>query len=139
MYKIRFLESINTSEAGNVSKICVENIFSDGKALTKLSQSWKKVMGFKRVESIEVMKGGKLSKAQVVEMFYPEQTITEEEAIIKAELLGKEIKSDTEDDKLKALLVEEAKSLGIKVTGMMKAETIQKKIDEAKESKEEEI
>ena len=93
MYKIKFLKSVSTTKAGKITTESIANIYGDGKELVNISQNWK-AMGFLRVESIEVLKSldrknpTKLKKSEVVEMFYPTKTVTDEEKEIKNELLS---------------------------------------------------
>jgi hypothetical protein len=143
MYKIKFLESLSSTSDGTEIRTTIENIYGEDRNLTNLAKGWKTILGFKRVESIEIMKGAKLKLPEVVEMFYPSKNITPEQQVIKDRLLSKDVQSKQVtqpkeatqpkgDDELKELLIKEAEALGIKVTRLMKLETIQRKIDEQK-------
>lgn len=157
MYKIKFLESVTMTEAGNIQAKTVENIYGDGKELQVIVDSWK-TMGFKKVESIEVLKGSKLKYEDIVNAFYPEKEnrellcekqiidkgtniipLSDEEKTIKNELLKSKLleKKPKTDKKLKDKLIEEAKNMGIKSAHLMSIDTLKNKIKEISDKDEE--
>lgn len=74
MYKIKFLDSLKTNrEQTETAPIFREQYFGDVD-LPEMARWWK-LLGLKRIESIEIVKPGKRTIPEVIELLYPEYTI----------------------------------------------------------------
>ena len=158
MYKVKFLQSIETVGMNAVKRFH-SVVYSDG-TIAKRAAMFKS-MGFKGIDSVELLpaskkrSAGKLSVKEVLDLFYPEETIAagikivispEDKAIKDAALKnsGKQKDEKPADgigdpppeimpEELEALR-EEAKGLGVKNVHNMKEPKLLQKIAEAKQN-----
>lgn len=97
MYKIKFLERIETNEKGNMSKEKFMSVAYNDAELPVASTNWR-AMGFVEIREIECFPKATKTPAQIVELFYADKAIVN----------GKEIELswDADDKKIKESLLQ---------------------------------
>lgn len=85
-YRIKFLEAVTVNQStGEAHNVYIKPSYSDSE-IDKIAENWKAI-GLKRIEDIEVGTGSKYSAREIIDMFYPDNSISGDDVVIKNDLL----------------------------------------------------
>ena len=125
MYKIKFLQRIDTGAKGNKADRKYHTVSLDDSEIESYGKNWRST-GMKEISEIE-LKDAKLNITDIIELFYPDGS-DKEDMETKKNLLEKYSKHKDSDELEEKR--QRAKELGIKGYQMMKEETLDAKITE---------
>jgi len=138
MYKIKFQSGLLTNpEQTESTPVYSESSYSDAD-VKEVAKLWK-ILGYKKVESIELSGNCKMSYPEVVDLFYPEvikhgdgttESISDHDKAAKAKLLAMAPVADEPKQDHRADLFARLEAAGVKMPRNSSTEKLEAKVAE---------